>query len=216
MKFARCNHPPRPSALTLVTYPTASRAFECAPQPSRGPSKAPGSGRIRTCRVRRRGSGHRRTDAGIARAAGVPNACRLLHITRGLASKVYGAKADVLNSATTGGAPPNLGAACEVSQGIGARHFIGGINAEPCAASQYSALVAAYRSPGLKATPLRLLGNGALFVHDAHPTDDAIVFKRGRYSVLLTSIEAGGVAANHYPTEKMYLTIAHAVFAHLR
>ena len=70
--------------------------------------------------------------------------------------------------------------------------------------------------PGLKATPLRHLGKGALFVHDAHPADVAIVFKRGRYAVLLTSIEAGGVAANHYPTEKMYLTIAHAVFAHLR
>jgi len=42
------------------------------------------------------------------------------------------------------------------------------------------------------------------------------VFKRGKYAVLLTSIEAGGVAANHYPTESMYLTIAHAVFGHLR
>jgi hypothetical protein len=54
-----------------------------------------------------------------------------------------------------------------------------------------------------------------VFVHDAQPADDAVIFKRGRYAVLLTSIEAGGVAANHYPTEKMYLTIAHAVFAHL-
>ena len=43
-----------------------------------------------------------------------------------------------------------------------------------------------------------------------------MVFKRGKYAVLLTSIEAGGVAANHYPTEKMYLTIAHAVFGQLR
>lgn len=150
-----------------------------------------------------------------APAAGVPNACRLLHITRSLADQVYGAKADVFSSATMGGSPPNLGAACEVNQGIGARHFIGGINAEPYAASQYSALVAAYRTPGVKASSLRHLGKGALWVHDADPADDAVVFKRGKYAVLLTSIEAGGVAANHYPTEKMYLTIAHAVFGHL-
>jgi hypothetical protein len=152
---------------------------------------------------------------GIARAASVPNACRLLHVTRSLAAKVYGTKGDVFSEATSGGTPANLGSACEVNQGIGARHFIGGINVEPYAASQYSALVATYRTPGLKATPLRHLGKGALFVHNAHPADDAVVFKRGRYAVLLTSIEAGGVAANHYPTEKMYLTIAHAVYGHL-
>jgi hypothetical protein len=154
--------------------------------------------------------------SGTARAASVPNACRLLHITRGLAAKVFGPKPDVVNTLTSGGTPPNLGAACEVSQGIGASHFIGGINVEPYAAGQYTALVAAYQTRGLKATPLRHLGKGARFIHDAHPADDAIMFKRGGHAVLLTSIEGDGVAANHYPTEKMYLTIARAVFARLR
>ena len=151
---------------------------------------------------------------GVAQGS-VPNACRLLHVTRALAAKVYGPKPDVYSSPTTGGTPPNLGAACEVSQGIGARHFIGGINVEPYAASEYSALVAAYQSPTLRATPLKHLGKGARFVHDGHPADDAVLFMRGRHAVLLTSIEAGGVAANHYPTEKMYLIIARAVFAQL-
>ena len=152
---------------------------------------------------------------GIAQTTRTVNACRLLHITRALAAKAYGAKADAYSQPTDGGSPPNLGAACEITQGPAARHYIGGINAEPYAASQYKALVTAFRTPGLKATSLSRLGRGAVFLHGAHPADDAIVFTRGHYAVLLTSIEAGGVAANHYPTERMYLIIARSVFSHL-
>ena len=96
----------------------------------------------------------------IARAASVPNACRLLHVTRSLAAKVYGPKPDVLNTPTSGGTPPNLGSACEVNQGIGARHFIGGINVEPYAASQYSALVASYRTRDSKRARSAIWGKG--------------------------------------------------------
>jgi hypothetical protein len=148
-------------------------------------------------------------------AAGTLNACKLLGATRALAADVFGKGANVGSAATTGGTPPNLGAYCVMSQGPRAVRFIGGISLEPYAAAEFSALVASYGSP-LTQTPLKRLGAGAVFAHDRDPSQDVIEFERGKDAVLISSEEAAGEPAKDYPTEKMYLTVAHAVYAHLR
>jgi hypothetical protein len=146
---------------------------------------------------------------------GTPNACKLAGVTKALAVQLFGKKSSALSGPTSGGTPPNLGAYCSISQGPGNIHYKGAIYVEPYAASEFSALVASYK-PGLKQTPLHNLGHGAVFAHDSDPSQDVIEFKRGKYAVLLSSGQAGGSPKNVYPTEKMYLTVAHAVYKHLR
>jgi hypothetical protein len=147
--------------------------------------------------------------------AGTPNACKLLGVKKALAVQLFGKGSSALSSPTTGGVPPNLGAYCSISQGPRNVHYKGAIYVEPYAASEFSALIASYQT-GLKQSRLHNLGHGAVFAHNSDPSEDVIEFKRGKYAVLLSSGEAGGVAKNIYPTEKMYLTVAHAVYKHLR
>jgi hypothetical protein len=154
--------------------------------------------------------------ATVAGAAGTPNACKLLGVTRALAVQLFGPKSSAISGATTGGTPPNIGAYCSISQGPGNIHYKGAIDVEPYAASEFSALVASYSTAQLKQTKLHNLGHGAVFAHNKDPSQDVIEFKRGKYAVLLSSEQAGGSPKNVYPTENMYLTVAHAVYKHLR
>jgi hypothetical protein len=154
--------------------------------------------------------------ATLAGAAGTPNACKLLGVTRALAAQVFGKGSAAGSGATTGGTPPNIGAYCSISQGPGNTHYKGALDVEPYAASEFSALVASYSTAQLKQTKLHNLDHGAVFAHNSDPSQDVIEFTRGKYAVLLDSGQAGGSPKNVYPTEKMYLTVAHAVYKHLR
>ena len=54
-----------------------------------------------------------------------------------------------------------------------------------------------------------------MFAHNTDPSQDVVEFKRGKYAVLLDCGGAGGEPKKYYPTEKMYLTVAHVVHKHL-
>jgi hypothetical protein len=156
------------------------------------------------------------TVGALARASSPPNACTLLGVTTKLAVEVYGGGASIGSSPTQGGTPPNLGATCALNQGSVAhgKHFIGGIYAEPYAASEYATLLSKYSSGHAK-TRVKGLGSNGWWIPASDPSAYVIVFERGKIAVLLLSIEAGGVAASDYPTEQMYLKVAQGIYKHL-
>ena len=133
--------------------------------------------------------------------------------------RCHGAKADVWNSATTGGAPPNLGPACEVSQ----RHRRSSLHRGDSMPSPARRSRVRRRSSLLRIAPAPRNGSpiirwdaGRLFVREC-PPDRRRHRVRAQQVLGAAHLDQGRVvcAANHCPTEKMYLTIAHAVFAHL-
>ncbi|MGC9222062.1 MAG: hypothetical protein ACP5H2_12070 [Solirubrobacteraceae bacterium] len=154
------------------------------------------------------------TGGNAAAAAPASKPARLLGLTHVLAQRIYGRYGGFACQPLPSGGVPALGVYCDLAE-RGAPHYTGAIGVVPYAASEFGALVSGQQS-SLKLTVLRGLGRGALFGHDTVPANDVLIFRRGSIAVLLYSYDSTGEPANVYPTKRMYLLVAHAVYAHLR
>jgi hypothetical protein len=145
-------------------------------------------------------------------SAGTPNVCHITGVTRAVAKKVFpklsGVSASQTEAATT---PPNFGV-CDVTPDIAGA---ASLEVELWSASGFAEQTTTFTNDG-KTEPLQGLGKGAFYSAVAGDKNDGnLLFERGAYTVLIDPTAIGG-ASSQYPTEKQYVTLARAIFAHLR
>jgi hypothetical protein len=144
--------------------------------------------------------------------AAAPNVCHITGINRAVAKKVFpklsGVSASQTEEPTT---PPNFGV-CDVTPRFSR---VASLEVELWSASVFAQQTVAFTNSG-KVQRLRGLGRGAFYSPVKGDKNDAtLLFKRGAYSVLIDPTAIGGTSAD-YPTENQYVTLARAIYEHLR
>jgi hypothetical protein len=143
--------------------------------------------------------------------AGTPNVCHITGITKAVAKKVFpklsGISHGQTEAATT---PPNFGV-CDLVP----KTSVAPLEVELWSSSVFAEQVTTFTNSG-KLQHLRGLGAGAIYSSvKGDKNDGNIVFKRGAYTVLIDPTRIGGTAAD-YPSENQYVTLARAIYKHLR
>jgi hypothetical protein len=144
--------------------------------------------------------------------AATPNVCHITGITRAVAKKVFpklsGVSASQTEAATT---PPNFGV-CDVAPGTPG---IAALEVELWSSSVFAQQTVTFTNSGKKQF-LRGLGRGAFYSYvKGDKNDGNVLFQRGAYTVLIDPTAIGGTSRD-YPTEKQYVTLARAIYKHLR
>jgi hypothetical protein len=145
--------------------------------------------------------------AGTA-SASTSNVCKIAGITKAVAHKVFGAgaKAEYLTAYT-----PTL---CEVIPKTYASN--GSLEVYLYPKSAYTTNLSTIYPHGKdRLHRLHNLGPGAVYVVSPDHSVDDLLFKGGGYAVEIQNNEAAGQQSSVYPSEKRYLTLAHAIHSHL-
>jgi hypothetical protein len=146
-----------------------------------------------------------------AAAAKVPNVCHITGITKAKAKKVMPGLGSIANVATETTTPPNIGAFCEL---IPKSIDKAALEVELWDASYFQQQVTAFTS-GFKTQSLRHLGKGAVYGWPSGQKHNGnLLFKRGKYTVLIDTNSAGG-PASAFPPMSVWLALAHDVYKHL-
>jgi hypothetical protein len=145
-----------------------------------------------------------------ATAGAAPNVCHIAGITPAVGKMVFpqfaGISGGQTPEATT---PPNFGY-CDVS----AKNLPTALSVELWSASVFKQQATTFDNG--KRERLPSLGKGAYYSPVAGNKNEAnLIFVRGKYTVLIDPTHTGG-ASSLYPTKKQYVTLAHAIFKHLR
>jgi len=150
--------------------------------------------------------------ASSATAAAVPNICTITGVNKQVAAAVLGKGSLFGNAATEAPtSPPNLGAYCSIATGTGSTSSL---EVELYAANALPTLASYYERGSARKT-LRGLGFGAVYLLSGDHNIDVALFKTKKYTVLIDNSAFGGASPSSYPTEKEYLALAQAIYAHL-
>jgi hypothetical protein len=144
--------------------------------------------------------------------AATPNVCHITGITRAVADTIFPRFASVSASQTEAPTtPPNFGV-CDITPRAGS---VASLEVELWSASVFQQQTVAFTNTG-KVQRLRRLGHGAFYSPVKGDKNDAtLLFTRGAYTVLIDPTRIGGTSAD-YPAEKQYITLARAIYKHLR
>jgi hypothetical protein len=151
--------------------------------------------------------------ASSATATAVPNICTITGVNKQVAAAVLGKGSVFGNSATMAPtSPPNLGAYCSIGPGTGSTPS--SLEVELYAAQAFPTLAGSYERGSTRKT-LRGLGSGAVYLLSGDHNIDVVLFKTGKYTVLIDNSAFGGGSPSSYPTEREYLALAQAIHARL-
>lgn len=144
--------------------------------------------------------------------AATPNVCHITGITRAVAKKVFPKLSSVAASQTEAPTtPPNFGV-CDITP---ATSNVSSLEIELWSASAFQQQTVTFTNTG-RTQRLHGLGHGAFYSPVKGDKNEAnLLFTRGAYTVLIDPTGIGGTNAN-YPAEKKYITLARAIYKHLR
>jgi hypothetical protein len=151
-----------------------------------------------------------------AATASVPNICHITGITKTVGRKVFPKLSSVSNLATQPTTPPNLGAYCELTPKYRAGTYESSVDVELWSASVFSEQVTTFDQGG-KNLKLHNLGHGAVYEEAKKDSGNGpnLLFERGAYTVLIDPASIS-IPARDFPSERQFLTLAHAIYKHLK